>query len=192
MIRSEIRAFLRPGKSPPNTRKPRCLPTVQIVLFHQPIMRVVCEKSPPEAKVDFSSWLQRGSQTGTVHAMANPGSKSSNPTALLYVATDGNNSFEPTAAAVHSAQACAQRFLNAVQASHYLGDLNPRTITRWAREGYLPAYPVGEGRRRQWRFLKADLDAWMLSHRTGPLADLPGARDTLNNSHRCSDQRRFK
>lgn len=38
-------------------------------------------------------------------------------------------------------------FLNAEQAAQFLGWLNARTVTRWAREGYLPAYPV----RTNWR-----------------------------------------
>jgi hypothetical protein len=48
-------------------------------------------------------------------------------------------------------------FLNAEQAAQFLGGLNARTVTRWAREGYLPAYPLGEGKRRLWRYLRADL-----------------------------------
>jgi excisionase family DNA binding protein len=59
------------------------------------------------------------------------------------------------------------KFLNAYEASAFLGGINHRTVTRWAREGYLPAYPIGEGKRRLWRFLEADLEAWMLSRRTG-------------------------
>jgi len=61
----------------------------------------------------------------------------------------------------------ARRFLDASEASCFLGGLNSRTVTRWAREGYLPAYPIGEGKRRLWRFLQADLEAWMLSRRSG-------------------------
>jgi len=59
------------------------------------------------------------------------------------------------------------RFLTAEQAAGYLGGLNARTVTRWAREGYLPSYPIGEGKRRLWRFLSADLEAWMLARRQG-------------------------
>jgi predicted site-specific integrase-resolvase len=61
----------------------------------------------------------------------------------------------------------AGRFLDAVEASAFLGGLNSRTVTRWAREGYLPAYPIGEGKRRLWRFLCEDLEAWMLARRNG-------------------------
>ena len=58
-------------------------------------------------------------------------------------------------------------FLTPEQAADFLGGLNARTVTRWAREGYLPSYPIGEGKRRLWRFLESDLEKWMLSRRTG-------------------------
>jgi excisionase family DNA binding protein len=74
----------------------------------------------------------------------------------------------------------AHRFLTPVEASAFLGGLNSRTVTRWAREGYLPSYPIGEGKRRLWRFLESDLEAWMLSRRTGT-----GEGYTVC-SHRCS------
>lgn len=61
----------------------------------------------------------------------------------------------------------ATRFLTPEEAAAYLGGLNSRPVTRWAREGYLPAYPLGEGKRRLWRFLTCDLDAWMRARRTG-------------------------
>lgn len=61
----------------------------------------------------------------------------------------------------------ARRFLTPDEAADFLGGLNSRTVTRWAREGYLPAFPVGEGKRRLWRFLESDLEQWMLSRRTG-------------------------
>jgi len=60
-----------------------------------------------------------------------------------------------------------RRFLTADEASAFLGGLNSRTVTRWAREGYLPAYPIGEGKRRLWRFLREDLERWILARRQG-------------------------
>jgi excisionase family DNA binding protein len=70
-----------------------------------------------------------------------------------------------------SIQACADsapsKFLTADEAAAYLGGLNSRTLTRWAREGYLPAIPIGEGKRRLWRFLQTDLEEWMLARRQG-------------------------
>jgi excisionase family DNA binding protein len=45
-------------------------------------------------------------------------------------------------------------------AAAYFG-LDVKTITRWARQGYLPAHPLGEGKRRFWRFLEHELAAWL-------------------------------
>lgn len=79
-----------------------------------------------------------------------------------------------------SAENGTRRFLTPDQAAEYLGGLNSRTVTRWAREGYLPSYPIGEGKRRLWRFLQNDLESWMLSRRTGQISiDLQAATDTL-------------
>lgn len=63
--------------------------------------------------------------------------------------------------------ASPRKFLDAEEAAELLGGLNSRTVTRWAREGYLPSYPLGEGKRRLWRFLEKDLVLWMLARRTG-------------------------
>ena len=54
-------------------------------------------------------------------------------------------------------------------AAKFLSSLNARTVVRWAREGYIPAFPIGEGKRRLWRFLEADLEAWMMARRQGGL-----------------------
>jgi excisionase family DNA binding protein len=59
------------------------------------------------------------------------------------------------------------RFLTAEEAATYLGGLNSRTVTRWAREGYIPSFPIGEGKRRLWRFLEGDLEGWMRARRQG-------------------------
>ncbi len=68
-----------------------------------------------------------------------------------------------------------KKFLTPVEAAEFLGGLNSRTITRWAREGYLPSYPIGEGKRRLWRFLPLDLERWMHSRRTGQIATDAGS-----------------
>jgi len=66
----------------------------------------------------------------------------------------------------------SDRFLTAEEAAEFLGGINPHTLVRRAREGQVPAYPLGEGRRRLWRFRSADLRQWMQSRRRGPaLAD---------------------
>ena len=72
------------------------------------------------------------------------------------------------------------KFLTPAEAAKYLGGLNPRTVTRWAREGYLPSYPIGEGKRRFWLFRESDLVKWLLSRRTGKIhIDLPAGKNTL-------------
>jgi excisionase family DNA binding protein len=45
-------------------------------------------------------------------------------------------------------------------AAAYLG-LDVKTIARWARQGYLPAHPLGEGKRKFWRFFESELSAWL-------------------------------
>jgi excisionase family DNA binding protein len=88
--------------------------------------------------------------------------------------------FEPLSEPGLDLCAAADKFLTAEEAAAYLGGLNSRTVTRWAREGYLPAYPIGEGKRRLWRFLETDLEQWMLSRRTGQISiDLQACADTL-------------
>ena len=76
--------------------------------------------------------------------------------------------------------AMEDRFLTPVEAARYLGGINARTLTRWAREGYIPAIPMGEGKRRIWRFLKRELDAWMRARLTGHIPpNAANLRDTM-------------
>lgn len=80
-------------------------------------------------------------------------------------------------------------FLNAEQAAQFLGGLHIRTVTRWAREGYLPAYPIGEGKRRIWRYLRHDLAEWMLGRRNTDLESCYTEASSgmyTRGSHRCS------
>lgn len=63
-----------------------------------------------------------------------------------------------------------RKYLDSAQAAAFLGGLNSRTVTRWARQGYLPAYPMGEGKKRLWRFTEQDLECWMRSRRTGEIS----------------------
>jgi len=85
------------------------------------------------------------------------------------VAMDDSISPAPLEGVIEVLQAAADeanhRFLTPSEAAEFLGGLHSRTVTRWAREGYLPSYPIGEGKRRLWRFLESDLERWMLSRR---------------------------
>ena len=60
-----------------------------------------------------------------------------------------------------------RRYLSPVEAAHFLGGLNSRTVVRWAREGYLPSYPLGEGKRRRW------VNIWSAGHGVGAVRDIP-------------------
>ena len=66
----------------------------------------------------------------------------------------------------------SERFVDAVSAASVLG-INPKTLQRWSRQGILPAHPIGEGRRRYWRYLTSELDAW-LRERTIQTPHQPG------------------
>lgn len=50
--------------------------------------------------------------------------------------------------------------LDAVEAAKIVG-MNSRTLVLWARRGYVPAHPLGEGKRRIWRFFKNQLLEWV-------------------------------
>ncbi len=52
------------------------------------------------------------------------------------------------------------------EAAEYLR-LDEKTITRWARKGYIPAHPLGEGKRKFWRFLEHELVDWLNAQTSG-------------------------
>ena len=56
--------------------------------------------------------------------------------------------------------------LTAVEAA-LLIHMDHRTLIRWARVGYVPAHPLGEGRRRLWRFFEDELLLWIGSQSNG-------------------------
>jgi Helix-turn-helix domain len=53
------------------------------------------------------------------------------------------------------------KLLKPVDAAKVL-EVDHRTLVRWARLGYVPAHPMGQGkgRRRMWRFYEHELIAW--------------------------------
>lgn len=53
----------------------------------------------------------------------------------------------------------AERFIDVTEAAAFIG-LHRRTLLRLAREGSIPAHPLTGRRRRIWRFLISELDAW--------------------------------
>lgn len=56
--------------------------------------------------------------------------------------------------------------LDAVEAAKIL-HMNSRTLVRWARCGYVPAHPLGEGKRRIWRFFESELLEWVERQQNG-------------------------
>jgi excisionase family DNA binding protein len=53
-----------------------------------------------------------------------------------------------------------RKILTAEQAAELIG-MDPKTVTRWARAAYIPAHPLGEGKRRFWRFFEDELIHWL-------------------------------
>lgn len=64
--------------------------------------------------------------------------------------------------------------LDATEAANVL-KVNSRTLVRWARCGYVPAHPLGEGKRRIWRFFENELLEWVKEQETNFSAKQPGS-----------------
>lgn len=58
-----------------------------------------------------------------------------------------------------SAAISIEPFINAKQASALL-HLSAKTLSRFARQGIVPAHPLAGKTRKQWRFLESELYAW--------------------------------
>jgi excisionase family DNA binding protein len=56
-----------------------------------------------------------------------------------------------------------EHFVDAKKAAEYL-NLRPRRVLELAREGSIPAYPIGNGQRRVWRFRLSELASVLRSH----------------------------
>jgi len=54
----------------------------------------------------------------------------------------------------------AHQLLDAREAAAILR-MDSRTLIRWARLGQVPEHPLGEGRRKLWRFLEHELLEWV-------------------------------
>jgi len=68
-------------------------------------------------------------------------------------------------------------FLTTGEVLAYL-QVNLRTVYRLIKSGRIPAVRVG----RQWRFRKADLDAWLSGQRTGPALAGPAPEAAVSNT----------
>ncbi len=67
--------------------------------------------------------------------------------------------------------------LDAVEAAKIVG-MNSRTLVLWARRGYVPAHPLGEGKRRIWRFFESELLEWVEKQRNSCADNSPD--DTIH------------
>ena len=47
-------------------------------------------------------------------------------------------------------------FVDAIEISLMIG-LHPRTVQQMARDGIIPAHPLGTGQRKTWRFLRSEV-----------------------------------
>jgi hypothetical protein len=56
-------------------------------------------------------------------------------------------------------------YVDATRASGFL-DIDRKFLLKLARLGRIPAYPVGIGSRRKWKFKISDLDGWMQAQRS--------------------------
>jgi hypothetical protein len=45
--------------------------------------------------------------------------------------------------------------------------MDSRTLVCWTRRGYVPAHPLGEGKRRIWRFFESELLERVENHENG-------------------------
>lgn len=65
------------------------------------------------------------------------------------------------------------KILDAAEAAALIR-MDSRTLVRWARLGYVPAHPMGEGKKKLWRFLEHELLAWLVDR--SPELKRPPAR----------------
>jgi excisionase family DNA binding protein len=79
------------------------------------------------------------------------------------VRASGQTSSTPsTVRTARTSHGAPEYFVDAAEAAKFL-NIHRRTALQMARDGILPAHPLGDGRRRLWRFLLSELDEWMRS-----------------------------
>ena len=54
----------------------------------------------------------------------------------------------------------SEPYVDAGRAASYLS-MSRKTLLRKARTSRLPAHPIGDGRKKMWRFRISELDRWM-------------------------------
>ena len=84
--------------------------------------------------------------------------------------------------ALDPAYKSSKHFLNADEAAEVLR-MDSRTLVRWARLGQVPAHPLGEGKRRLWRFIENELISWLAERGTPLKKPDANTMDTAINAH---------
>ena len=67
-------------------------------------------------------------------------------------------------------------FVDAVEAGKFLS-LRPRRVLELARQGKIPAYPLGDGQRRVWRFRLSELADSVLARSVDCSRQSPAPRE---------------
>jgi len=68
-----------------------------------------------------------------------------------------------------------ERFVDNIKAGAFLG-VTPRHVLELARSGQIPAHPLGDGKRKQWRFRLSELASAMTKKK--PSSELSSATAT--------------
>jgi hypothetical protein len=69
-------------------------------------------------------------------------------------------------------------FVDATKAAQFL-NLRPRRVLELARQSVLPAYPIGTGRRRVWRFRLSELASAVRSRAVNSVRQSPAPRQEM-------------
>ena len=73
--------------------------------------------------------------------------------------------------------------LNPEQAAKVL-QMDSRTLIYWARRRDVPAHPMGEGKRKMWRFVESELVEWVKGQGNGsPSRPLEATMETAIGAH---------
>jgi hypothetical protein len=75
-----------------------------------------------------------------------------------------------------------KHFLNPDEAAQVLR-MDSRTLVRWARLGQVPAHPLGEGKRRLWRFIETELICWLEERGTPLKKPVANTMETAIGAH---------
>jgi hypothetical protein len=76
--------------------------------------------------------------------------------------------------------ATPEPFVDADKAAEFLS-ITRRRIMDLARHGALPAYPLGEGQRRVWRFRLSELALALLAQGVNCARQSPAPKETIHN-----------